>query len=74
MTIIKDMLLLILVFSITWIGFYLVSRNASLAEKASRYDCNLVYFFSTTPPEVVKECQRQSIENYNKERESGVKQ
>ncbi len=67
--IIKDVLSLIVVSALLWVGFYLFTRHDSLQQKASRYDCNLTEFVANVPNDIRDECRRQKLLTINNQKD-----
>lgn len=65
MTIIKDMILIALIFLAVWISFHLWTRHDTVENKVVRYDCRIAEFSPDIPNDVREECRRKAIEQYN---------
>lgn len=61
---IKDLLNIIILFCLVWIGFYLYTRHDTLEQRMIRYDCNLTEFVPNVPNDVVNECRRRKLETF----------
>lgn len=61
----KDLFYLLLLFVLTWCGFYLFTRHDTIEQRAARYNCDLAEFVARIPDDIRAECRRQKIIQLN---------
>lgn len=67
--IVKDIFYFVLIFFIVYAVSYLYTRHDTLAQRTSRYDCNLTEFVAGVPDDVRDECRRIKLEAINKQKD-----
>jgi hypothetical protein len=61
----KDLFYLLLLFVLTWCGFYLFTRHDTIEQRVTRYNCDLSEFVARIPDDIRAECRRQKIIQLN---------